>query len=841
VGTKGKIILWDLDQTIGHTILASPDGPVKEFVLYDGMPELLAQLGKPAQMGILATHSAWNVDSIRQALAGVGSAAPLFNPDLLYTSLAFSPGSPHHESFAANGSKYLFVSTSRYDRGVCAARGMRTVPHRALVKNALAGEKLLYVRIRAKAVAGGNVASPTFATLAALALPLLPTYVCVADSSLFALVADSALPPLAARYDVGEIADAATTDLYLLRDCLDESDESVEFVRHVEATAVRTIKTADGLIVALGPEHDVDRDFHVPRGQHGHTQWLPPCESAFLSAPVTPAVGPAYLSDAHARNFISALTTDLIDTILPIWCTGKEIVSRHTAHEHNKVAVKRAGAEFDRILGAGKATYLPIKVTTSEPCNVQAEIRGQNHAADVVIIAAHLDSTSANYNTCPKPKSDEAPGANDNASGMTGVLAAATALHALSVQTSLQRTIRFLLFNAEEQGCRGSKSYVNNLIATRRGTGERVVAVLVMDMIGWVAGTSPRADNVFEIHTCAPSDVKPENPTVASAARNLGTILGRVAKQVSPDLCPELHPTPENEPDLMSGKGGSSDHFPFLARGIPACLAAEDLFADTCKPSPCKVQYPWYHRTEDTIDRVDRTYIADIARAVAATAWAIANPDQEHNPQPRLTTTKEMPMRKPLLVHFIADFLRDEEFRARLLHNEDDAMTKYGLDTEQMDLLREFDSGRILAELGNELQQLCEDVDKKGREVSQSILRMRTLAASASAYEAGALHIFGVYPQKIRVNETTEVIVRGNGFDRLPEFRFALPADAKVEPPTKHFTFTATQVVSEVDLNQRARIKVTLDEVGIWRVQGRNAPTEQSWNAKDIGTIEVIR
>ncbi|MCQ8205542.1 M28 family metallopeptidase, partial [Vibrio parahaemolyticus] len=90
------------------------------------------------------------------------------------------------------------------------------------------------------------------------------------------------------------------------------------------------------------------------------------------------------------------------------------------------------------------------------------------------------------------PSEDPAPGADDDGSGIAGVLT--TAKYLSQYRGKFIHTIRFCFFNAEEVGLNGSKNYA----ATLRGTGAPIKAVLCMDMIGY--NNKNPEDKLFEIH-----------------------------------------------------------------------------------------------------------------------------------------------------------------------------------------------------------------------------------------------------------------------------------------------------------------------------------------------------
>ncbi|QIG79417.1 M20/M25/M40 family metallo-hydrolase [Stakelama tenebrarum] len=85
--------------------------------------------------------------------------------------------------------------------------------------------------------------------------------------------------------------------------------------------------------------------------------------------------------------------------------------------------------------------------------NVIADIPGTDRNAGYVMAGAHLDSWAAG------------DGAADNAAGSAMVMEAARIIKSLNIRT--RRTIRFALWNGEEQGLLGSMAYVEKHIASR--------------------------------------------------------------------------------------------------------------------------------------------------------------------------------------------------------------------------------------------------------------------------------------------------------------------------------------------------------------------------------------
>lgn len=96
--------------------------------------------------------------------------------------------------------------------------------------------------------------------------------------------------------------------------------------------------------------------------------------------------------------------------------------------------------------------------------NVFADIPGTDGSGEYVMAGAHLDSWVAS------------DGASDNAAGSAVVMEAARILRAMNVRP--KRTIRFALWNGEEQGLLGSLAYVDRHIATRAPSADPALAAL---------------------------------------------------------------------------------------------------------------------------------------------------------------------------------------------------------------------------------------------------------------------------------------------------------------------------------------------------------------------------
>lgn len=228
---------------------------------------------------------------------------------------------------------------------------------------------------------------------------------------------------------------------------------------------------------------------------------------------------------------------------------------------------------FERFqsMGFADVAYDPFSFPGTSARNVVATLPGVETPEHVVIIGGHLDSTSPIAGTL-------APGANDNASGVAGVLAIADILRRFSFRS----TIRFIAFTGEEQGLYGSSHYASAAAAR----GDLIDGVVIFDMIGWRS-----ALNQIDI----------EGGTAWLPIMNL-----------MDDACAR-YTSLDTQIQLFSF---GSDHVPFQNEGIPAFLAIETEYDS----------YPCYHQTCDTTGWNLPAFTADVVRAGLATVAHLAGP-----------------------------------------------------------------------------------------------------------------------------------------------------------------------------------------------------------------------
>jgi len=201
-----------------------------------------------------------------------------------------------------------------------------------------------------------------------------------------------------------------------------------------------------------------------------------------------------------------------------------------------------------------------------EVVSVVAIQRGRIDPDRYVVMSGDIDSRV----TDPLDGTSDSPGANDNASGMAGVIEAARVLS----QHEFDGSIMYAGLSGEEQGLFGGQIVAAHAIEN----GWRIKGVLNNDMIGNIAGINGVINNttarVFSEGTRAvetPEEARTRRFTggeVDSPSRNLARFVDRTADQYIPNL------------DVMMvyrldrfGRGGH--HRPFNAVGYPGVRIME--------------------------------------------------------------------------------------------------------------------------------------------------------------------------------------------------------------------------------------------------------------------------
>jgi hypothetical protein len=124
---------------------------------------------------------------------------------------------------------------------------------------------------------------------------------------------------------------------------------------------------------------------------------------------------------------------------------------------------------FDKLVGYGYTVEFDDFIYNGTPCrNLVATKTGITSPDEYVVVGAHYDSTSEQAAVL-------APGAEDNGSGSSLVMEVARMAAALE----FDRSVQFVLFDAEEVGLRGSEHFVDEAVASAR----TIVSAITADMV----------------------------------------------------------------------------------------------------------------------------------------------------------------------------------------------------------------------------------------------------------------------------------------------------------------------------------------------------------------------
>jgi hypothetical protein len=253
-------------------------------------------------------------------------------------------------------------------------------------------------------------------------------------------------------------------------------------------------------------------------------------------------------------------------------------------------------AAFDFVLQQVRQWYPESQITTQDfPAvgqsytarNLILEVPGTLRPDEIVVLSAHLDSTSIQAYT-------NAPGAEDNASGSAALLEAARLLS----RYRFERTLQIVWFTGEEQGLVGSSYYAHHLPA-----GRTIIGDINLDMYGYDADN----DHCFELHVGN-----------APASEAIGSCFAATIQANNLNLTYDY---------LDQETAGSSDHVSFWNVNLGAIEILENHFNQN-KPDGCvgADANPYYHQITDTIDHINLPSGTEITRAALATAANLAGP-----------------------------------------------------------------------------------------------------------------------------------------------------------------------------------------------------------------------
>lgn len=270
-----------------------------------------------------------------------------------------------------------------------------------------------------------------------------------------------------------------------------------------------------------------------------------------------------------------------------------EIGPRNLAHPGSLESSLRYMGQVFREIGYATATQ-DYEVGKNLVKNLDAEKTGTGEGDEIVLVGAHYDTQT------------NSPGANDNGTGVAGVLEIARLLYA----RDLRRTVRFVAFVNEEppyfhKPIMGSVVYANRC----REREENLSAVVVLETIGYYSDEKGSQQYPPPFQWIYPSRGNfigfVGNTMSGSLVRQcVGFFRGAAAFPSEGAICP----------DSVPGVGWS-DHWSFWQEGYPAIMVTDTAL----------YRYDYYHTPEDTPDKVDFEKTARVVVGLAEVVAGLAN------------------------------------------------------------------------------------------------------------------------------------------------------------------------------------------------------------------------
>lgn len=190
--------------------------------------------------------------------------------------------------------------------------------------------------------------------------------------------------------------------------------------------------------------------------------------------------------------------------------------------------------------------------------NIEATHTGIGETDGIIILCAHYDSTTIS------------PGVDDDGSGVAAILTIAEILRNYRFNT----TIKYVLFSGEEQGLLGSHEYAEKAFKDN----DHIIGVICLDGVGY-------------------AKTKKEGYTIKNYADNHSDWIYEISKNITDNYNEYVDLYIERYPNKKM-----SDHQSFYDRGYATSYFFEYKLD------------PYYHTTEDTIDKMNMSYLVKVTR-----------------------------------------------------------------------------------------------------------------------------------------------------------------------------------------------------------------------------------
>ncbi len=248
------------------------------------------------------------------------------------------------------------------------------------------------------------------------------------------------------------------------------------------------------------------------------------------------------------------------------------ILSRYSSNPKNSSAIKYYYQKAQSY-GVDSVVYQSFSGRLGIDSNVIATRVGRIYPRQQYLIGGHIDDV---------PASGRAPGADDNLTGTMAGLIAAKYIQGIP----FKRTIKFVAWNAEEQGLYGSAAYAS----AARSRGDSIRGYFNGDMIAYEVSSR-------------------DSIRCYNGGRAGSIILSNKFNQMNIDYSLGLRIR------LSTSAPTNSDHYSFWRNGYEAL----DIYEDD--PNP------YYHTANDRITTLDTIFYTKVVKCMVAALLELAEPD----------------------------------------------------------------------------------------------------------------------------------------------------------------------------------------------------------------------
>lgn len=236
----------------------------------------------------------------------------------------------------------------------------------------------------------------------------------------------------------------------------------------------------------------------------------------------------------------------------------------------------------------------PSDFNDQVPRNIEAEIPGDVYRDEIILVGAHYDTVVGS------------PGANDNATGVAGLLEIGKLLSG----KKLKRTIRLVAFVNEEPPFFATKNMGSYVYAQRsRKRQENIRGMISLETLGYYSDVKGSQTYPFPL-----GFFKPDTGNYIGFVSNLRSkpFLNDFIKRFRDQV--EFPTEGVAFPQIIPGIGWS-DHRSFWKFDYPAIMVTDTAL----------YRYPYYHSPKDTPEKIHYNHLARVVSGLSKVIEALAN------------------------------------------------------------------------------------------------------------------------------------------------------------------------------------------------------------------------